>query len=161
MFCWPTLVRHLISAVIAVASPVGSAQMANPTAGVSRELASQRARLVSGLQYDLTLAIPAALADSLKGSVVLRFDLGDNSAPLVIDFETGEDRVELVEVNGLPTKFTQVNGHIVIAAVALAVGANSVRIEFKASDAAMTASTSGSSCSIAKMVITTCTSRRT
>ena len=109
--------------------------MANPTAGGAR--VSQRARLVSGLQYDLTLAIPAALADSLKGSVALRFDLGDNSAPLVIDFETGEDRVELVEVNGLPTKFTQVNGHIVIAAVALAVGANSVRIEFKASDAAI------------------------
>lgn len=137
MLRWQTLARLLISAVIAAAGPIAGAQTADPAAGVSRELADQRARLVSGLEYDLTLSIPAALADSANGSVIVRFNLGDNSAPLVLDFEAAADRVELVELNGVPADFTRVNGHIVISAAGLAVGSNSVRIDFKAGDAAL------------------------
>lgn len=130
-----TIFRLLISAAMAVTSALGSAQTAEPAAGVSRELASQRAGLIGDLEYALTLSVPATLAEPLRGSVLIRLILKDASQPLVIDFEPGTDHVERLEVNGLPAVFTQVNGHLVISAAALALGANSVSIDFQAGDA--------------------------
>jgi aminopeptidase N len=118
-----------------------SAQTTSPAAGVPLDIATRRAAIVTGLQYDLSLSIPEALASPLTGTTTIRFDLKDAGAPLVLDFDTSRDNVKTVEANGKPVPVTYLNGHIVIPAASLIVGANTLRIAFNAGDASLNRST--------------------
>ncbi len=93
--------------------------------------------IVSGLHYDLSLSIPDAITTPLTGSMTIRFDLKDASAPLVLDFETSREHVKSIEANGKPAAINYVNGHIVIPAASLAAGANTIRIAFDAGNASL------------------------
>ncbi len=108
-----------------------------PDSGVPLDVATRRAAIVSGLRYDLSLSIPEALASPLTGTMTIRFDLKDASAPLVLDFETSREHVKSVDANGKPVAINYVNGHIVIPAASLAAGANTIRIAFDAGDASL------------------------
>jgi aminopeptidase N len=121
-------------------SPAG-AQTATPAAGVPLEVAERRAAVISDLRYDLALSIPEALTAPLTGTTTIRFTLKDASAPLVLDFETSRDHVTSVDANGRPAAFRYVNGHIVVPAASLAVGANTLRIAFTAGDASLNRNT--------------------
>ena len=101
-----------------------AAQTMTPASGVPLEVATRRAAIVSGLQYDLSLSIPDALASPLTGSTTIRFELKDASAPLVLDFETSREHVKSIEANGKPAAINYVNGHLVIPAASLDTGAN-------------------------------------
>lgn len=116
---------------------VSTAQTSSPASGVPLDIATRRAAIVSGLQYDLSLSIPEALAAPLTGTTTIRFDLKDATAPLVLDFETSRDNVKTVEANGKPVPVAYVNGHIVIPAASLIAGANTIRIGFNAGDASL------------------------
>jgi len=114
---------------------MAKAQMANPAAGVALDLAQRRAEMLSNLSYALSLSIPEHQTEPITGSNIIRFTLEDATAPLVLDFVPGADYIFAVEVNGQAASYTLVNGHIVIAAAALAKGANTLRIVFRAGDA--------------------------
>ena len=127
-------------AVLAVTLLTGAgaaaAQTAMPAAGVPHDVATRRAATISGVRYDLSLSIPAALAAPLTGTTTIRFALSDPSAPLVLDFETSREHVKSVDANG-KSAFAYVNGHIVIPAASLVRGDNAVRIAFNAGDASL------------------------
>jgi aminopeptidase N len=67
----------------------------------------------------------------------VRFQLKEASSPLVFDFETSREHVKSVETNGKPAAFDYLNGHIVVPAESLVVGANEIRIAFDAGDASL------------------------
>jgi len=114
-----------------------TAQTLTPAPGVPLDVATRRAVIVTGLQYDLSLSIPDAITTPLTGSMTIRFDLKDASAPLVLDFETSREHIKSIDANGTPAAIHYVNGHIVIPAAALAAGANTVRIAFDAGNASL------------------------
>jgi len=124
----------LLGAVCAAIALGASAQTARPAAGVALDLASRRAAVVSDLRYDLSLSIPDRVSEPVEGAVDIRFQLKGASSPLVLDFATSREHVHAVEANGRPTDFDFVNGHIVIPASALSVGANALQIRFRAGD---------------------------
>ncbi|MFA7280418.1 MAG: M1 family aminopeptidase [Sterolibacterium sp.] len=111
------------------------AQMADPVAGISLDLAQRRAEMLSNLSYSLSLSIPETLTEPITGSNTIRFMLTDAGKPLVLDFVPGPDHIFAVEANGQAASYTQVKGHIVIAPAALTKGANILRIAFRAGDA--------------------------
>jgi aminopeptidase N len=118
-------------------SAPSTAQTLTPAAGVPLDVATRRAAIVSRLQYDLSLSIPDTLSAPLTGSMTIRFDLKDASAPLVLDFETSREHVKSVDANGIPAPITYTNGHIIIPSASLAAGANTLRITFDAGNASL------------------------
>jgi aminopeptidase N len=132
------IMRALVAfAALVVLATTAAAQTMTPASGVPLEIATSRAANISGLRYELVLAIPDTLTSPLTGSTTLRFELKDPGTPLVIDFETSRDHVKTVEANGKPSPFIYSNGHIVIPAASLVAGANSIRIGFNAGDASL------------------------
>ncbi len=130
----------LALALLLIATP-STAQTLNPASGVPLDVATRRAAIISGLQYDLSLSIPDALASPLTGSTTIRFDLREAAAPLVLDFETSREHVTSLEANGTPAAINFVNGHIVIPAASLVAGANTIRITFDAGNASLNRNT--------------------
>ncbi|WP_298835697.1 M1 family aminopeptidase [uncultured Piscinibacter sp.] len=111
------------------------AQTGEPAAGVALDLARARARQISHLRYELTMSIPAAQAQPVSGTNVLRFRLADRTKPLVIDFDAEGAAEATVTANGVVVPTRAVNGHLVIPASRLRRGENTVRIDFRAGDA--------------------------
>ena len=122
---------------LAIVTAAASAQTMTPAPGVPLDVATRRAAIVSNLRYELSLSIPEALNAALTGTTTLRFDLKDDSAPLVLDFETSREHVKSVDANGKTVPITYINGHIVIPVGSLTAGANAVRIAFDAGDASL------------------------
>ncbi|MEO5883040.1 MAG: M1 family aminopeptidase [Caldimonas sp.] len=128
------VVSLMVAAVAATAAAPASAQTATPTAGVSRELARQRAELLRDVRYELTLSVPAAKDQPVVGRTVLRFLLADATLPLVLDFDPDPPRPVGMKSNGRPTRADVVNGHLVVPSSALRQGENTLEIDFAAGD---------------------------
>lgn len=105
--------------------------------GVSLELARQRKAIISNINYRLWFGIPAAQDAAIAGRVKIEFDLGDAGTPLQLDFRESSDKILAVSVNGKASVFEFRNEHIVIPAVELIGGANSIEIEFVAGDTSL------------------------
>lgn len=127
--------RSFLGALCAVVGLGVSAQTATPAAGVPLDLATRRAAIVSDLRYDLSLSVPDQVADPVTGTVAIRFQLKDASAPLVLDFDVDRKHSVAVQANGRSVDVDRVNGHLVVPASALSVGANRIDIGFSAGDA--------------------------
>lgn len=128
---------RLVPVVTVVALTACSAPEPEIVPGVSRELASQRAATVSGLQYTLDFVIPEQPDADIEGRVVIAFDLLESTAPLVLDFTGGAERIHGVSSNGKPADWRFEREHIVIPAAALTQGRNEIEIEFVAGSAAL------------------------
>jgi aminopeptidase N len=101
--------------------------MAIAPAGISRELAEQRATAISDLRYKLSFdLIPHA--DTAPGTEELRFTLSQDG-PLLLDFR-GDNARDLV-VNGLVTPVLAEGGHILLPAAALHRGENLLSLKFE------------------------------
>jgi aminopeptidase N len=106
---------------------------APPASGVSRELATWRAGLVSDVRYELTIDIKPK-AERLHGHENLEFRL--KRAPeeaLPLDFRdlSGPGAIADVKVNGTLVRPEQPNGHILLPANALKAGVNRVEMDFE------------------------------
>lgn len=102
--------------------------------GVSRELADSRKENISHLEYSLRFDIPDTLSKPVTGNVEVSFVLGDKSS-IVLDYMNPDSTsITSVVVNGSRAKYKFANEHIVIPASQSNVGANSVKVEFRASD---------------------------
>ena len=110
----------------------------DPQPGISQALATERAKTIGNLKYDLAFDIPGAPGEPIDGRATIRFTLTDTAAPVVLDFAPGESHLTSVTVNGAEIAVRTVNGHIVIPPDALAAPPGSehvVGIVFRAGDA--------------------------
>jgi aminopeptidase N len=109
-----------------------SAALAAAPEGIPRDLARQRASLVSEVRYHLQFAL-APQAPSVSGHEELRFRL-EAPADLLLDFRDGS--ATTLAVNGRQAAVESVNGHMKLDKRLLNAGENLVQIEFTAPVAA-------------------------
>jgi aminopeptidase N len=102
---------------------------AAPAAGVSRELAQQRAAAISNLRYTLALDIKER-SPGYPGHVAITFDLKTKLDPVVLDFR--DDSARRIQVNGKDADTSEGNGHILIPGRYFAIGTNRVEMDFEA-----------------------------
>ncbi|OWP64074.1 aminopeptidase [Hymenobacter amundsenii] len=120
--------------LISGVTPVAAAATAAPAvvAGVSRELAEDRARRVSRLGYELSLNVPADKAAPIAATETIRFRLSDAGQPLQLDFKERTANLRALRVNGRPVPIDHHDEHLVLPAAALQTGPNTVEINFTA-----------------------------
>jgi len=111
--------------------------MADAQPGIPLTLATERARTIQGLHYDLSFAIPAAATEPIPGRAAIHFDLKEISTPLVLDFTPGADSITSVSINRQPSKYRLVRDHIIIPKEELTLGENTVEVAFRAGDASL------------------------
>jgi aminopeptidase N len=104
--------------------------------GVSRELARERARIISNVRYRLDLTLKSRAA-RMPGHETIEFDLSNVSDPLVLDFRDLDDKGAVINgsahdlrVNGRPAELTQSDGHILIPGARLRAGQNKIELDF-------------------------------
>ena len=121
--CLPALwwVAHRMNSRILTVTP--------PTQGISRTLAAERSANISSVRYSLTLEVPPALQEPVKGSVRIRLHLADPS-PVILDFAQPEDHVSSVTANGRAVPVRVEQGHLVIPADAVVRGENTLDVAF-------------------------------
>jgi aminopeptidase N len=100
--------------------------------GVSRELARERARVVSNVRYQLDLKLEKKAA-TMPGHEAIEFALSAVPDPLVLDFRDlgAEGTARNLKVNGTAEQLKQSNGHILIPAKHLRKGENRVELDFE------------------------------
>ena len=110
----------------------------DPDLGVSQALAGDRSARIADVRYDIALTIPESRQQPVTGRELLRFNLRDVSAPLVVDFAPDRSgMLKATEVNGAAAAIRQVNGHIIVPPDVLHPGANVLSFEFNAGDASL------------------------
>ena len=107
-----------------------------PTEGISQGLASERAANISSVRYDLSLSVPPARSQPVRGTAAIRFVLADR-APLIVDFAQPAGNVSSIRSNGQPADVRAEHGHLVVPAESLKRGENLVEIAFTAGDEAL------------------------
>jgi len=106
-------------------------------AGVSLELARERAARLTNIVYHLRFDIPADQADPIPAWLELHFDLADISAPLFLDFRQAPDSIQSLQINGHAREPQLVNEHIPLPAADLRTGRNEIEIAFTAGDSSL------------------------
>src|SRR5580698_5877415 len=115
-------IRWILPALLAM--PVFGAGL--PEAGVSRDLARDRAHLVSNLEYRYSVTLAKGAA-TMPGHAVISFDLSV-AGPMVLDFRDGD--ASNMTVNGSAQPFGKSNGHLTIPGGHFRVGSNRVELDF-------------------------------
>jgi aminopeptidase N len=103
-----------------------------PAAGVPLDLAVWRASALSDLHYDVSFVIPASRTAAITGRMTATFKLAGPARALPFDFAQDAAHVRAVRANHQVVDPIIANGHVIIPARALAVGANTVEVEFTA-----------------------------
>ncbi|MEQ8927589.1 MAG: M1 family aminopeptidase [Fulvivirga sp.] len=83
-------------------------------AGISIELAALRKRQISNLEYHLKLDIPTVKDSAISGEASIKFEADLQSENLILDFNSEEQHVLAVKINGAEIPFEFVDEHIVI-----------------------------------------------
>jgi len=94
--------------------------------GVSRQLAANRAALVSNIRYEMNMSLE--LPDTARGHVVIRF-YAKKSADVIVDFRG--TALSNVTVNGVAAATTFNGAHVVIPATAVHPGEDVVTADFE------------------------------
>jgi len=103
--------------------------------GVPLTLAEERARRITDLRYDLHFTIPSEPTARIEGTVTSRFRLTDATRPLAFDFAgAGPVRVDILNQH---VTLEAESEHLVIPAVHLRDGENTITFGFTAGDAAL------------------------
>src|SRR5690348_6400421 len=114
--------RLLATSVAASALAASTTAPSDPLIGpgVSKELAAQRAALLSDVRYDLKLTLTAR--DSAQGTIVVRFKT-KRAADVILDFRG--PRLNNVRVNGAANDRVSFNGaHLRAPAATIRAGEN-------------------------------------
>ena len=106
------------------------------TEGVSRDLARERARIVSNVRYELNVELKPQAA-RMPGHLTIGFNLASVPDPLVLDFRDLDAQGKVIDgstrnlkVNGSAESLRQTNGHILLSAQNLHQGSNRVELDF-------------------------------
>lgn len=100
---------------------------ASAPSGIPRELARERAALISDLHYRLAFTL-VPHASSTSGHAEISFQLKSAAAPLLIDYREGT--ASKLEINGSAVPVVAENGHIVLPQDKLRAGENKLAIDF-------------------------------
>ncbi|WP_439106157.1 M1 family metallopeptidase [Congregibacter sp.] len=100
--------------------------------GVSISLATERARRISALSYDLAFSVPEDAAMPMEGRAIIRFELDSAETPLQLDFAQSSEHLISVRAEGKDVAYAFDNEHIVVCESALRVGQNELVVEFTA-----------------------------
>jgi aminopeptidase N len=103
-----------------------------PAAGISEELANERAAAISSLRYELSFRIPEKKTEAVEGTAKVQFQLR-TPQNVVLDFAE-RSRIRAVRIGGSPAAFQFANGHIILPASATRTGENAIEIAFVAGD---------------------------
>jgi aminopeptidase N len=106
------------------------AQKTNVVAGVTWDLANERAQNISALTYQLFFDIPEEMNKPIPAKVEIALHLKDNSTPLQLDFKVYQENIQKIMVNQKVIPIDFLEGHIVINPMYLNVGNNKIQIEF-------------------------------
>jgi aminopeptidase N len=123
--------RHVTAIAAFVAAggrPTTTARPIDPLTapGVSRQLAANRAALVSNIRYEMNLSLEQP--DTARGHVVIRFH-AKKSADVIVDFRG--TALSNVMVNGVGAATTFNGAHVVIPATVVRPGENVVAADFE------------------------------
>jgi aminopeptidase N len=105
--------------------------------GVSKQLAIHRKSVISQVNYTLEFDIPKERTGKIIALETLSFNLSTNQQPLQLDFKEDKTKLWKLQVNGQPVPIQHINEHVLIDAKHLKEGANQVKLEFQAGDAAL------------------------
>lgn len=105
--------------------------------GVSMDLAVQRKAVLSDINYQLELVLPADQSAPIPGRNSISFNLSDTSQPLVLDFRESPEKLLSVQVNGQESSFEFALEHLIIPDSELITGRNRIFIEFIAGDSSL------------------------
>jgi len=108
------------------------AQKTNVVAGVTWDLANERAQNISALTYQLFFDIPEEMNKPIPAKVEIALHLKDNSKPLQLDFKVYQENIQKIMVNQKVIPIDFIEGHIVINPMYLNSGNNKIKIEFVA-----------------------------
>jgi len=103
----------------------------DPAPGIDRALATERARLIRDVQYDLRFQIEPG-AKEVTGTVQLRFRLADDQdhgSPLALDFAGSE--LTNVRVNDKDATLRAVHNHVLVPPELLVRGENDIAASFR------------------------------
>jgi len=106
------------------------AQKTDVAAGVTWDLASERAQNISALTYQLFFDIPEEMNKQIPAKVEIALHLKDNSTPLQLDFKVYQENIQKIMVNQKVIPIDFIEGHIVINPMYLNSGNNKIQIEF-------------------------------
>ncbi len=106
------------------------AQKTNVVAGVTWDLASERAQNISALTYQLFFDIPEEMNKPIPAKVEIALHLKDNLTPLQLDFKFYQENIQKIMVNQKVIPIDFIEGHIVINPMYLNSGNNKIQIEF-------------------------------
>ena len=98
--------------------------------GVSTNLATYRAKVISDVNYTLSFNIPATVNEPIPATEELVFNLSDVTAPLQIDFKGKTENLHQVNVNGQQIPVVHTNEHVLIDPKFLVKGVNKVAFIF-------------------------------
>ena len=121
-----------LNLVFVVVLPFAPSLLAVAPSGIPRDLAQQRARLISALRYNLRFTLVPHAATT-AGNEEVMFEL-QSAVPLLIDFRAGS--VSKLEINGNDVPVRAENGHILLPQNALRAGQNHLALQFEAPVAA-------------------------
>ena len=108
-----------------------------PESGVSKRLANQRAKVISGLKYHLAINVPDDKDEPIDGDAIIRFKLS-NKQTLYLDFKAENEQLHLLVINNDTVLNPQIiNEHIELNKTHLLKGSNHVKIQFTAGDGAL------------------------
>ncbi len=121
---WVRLVSRA-AGLVAVTLIASAARL--PEEGVSRDLARDRALLISNVRYGLKVELKKKAA-TMPGHIAIQFDLAA-AGPLVLDYRDGI--AKNLKVNGVNQTFGKQNGHLLIPGMNIRKGANQLDLDFE------------------------------
>lgn len=101
--------------------------------GVSQELSELRKTQIEHIQYDLSVDIPAAKSEPLKGTMDIAFDY-IGKGDVLLDFRQPSEMVTSLLINDLLGKAIVEKDHIILPKDKLKKGPNQVRLTFQLGD---------------------------
>jgi aminopeptidase N len=101
--------------------------------GVSRQLATHRKKVISRINYSISLNIPDG-KEPIRASESITFDLSDHSLPVQLDFKEEKQLLRSLNINGKTSRIDFTNEHIVLPAEKLKTGTNVVEIVLTCGD---------------------------
>ncbi len=102
--------------------------------GISEKLAGYRKQVLSNINYDLTLHIPAEKQQPIDAGETISVNIASNNLPLQIDFKEQRNHLKSIQVNEQPIDIVFENEHIIIDHSLLKEGSNKIAIAFLAGD---------------------------
>ncbi|MCT4646783.1 MAG: M1 family aminopeptidase [Carboxylicivirga sp.] len=108
-----------------------------PETGVSHRLAKQRAKLISNLNYHLSIVVPDDVDEPIEGSSNIQFDLNAKKT-IYLDFKADNEQLFSLTINDVKVVDPIIeNEHIKLDRSHLKKGTNTVKLEYRLGDAAL------------------------